>query len=263
MLLSATTVVYPQGELPAAVRDVASAGLDGIELQGHHALWLLADEAREDAFRSLLARSGLRVSAVMLGYLDSEEALQQLSRVVDLAARLGAGTVPVLPPRNGTADDAAFIELLGRLAHHAEGAGVRIAVHHHLGTLVSDAEDIDRLLDATLGLPGVGLLLDTAHLALHGPGLEEHLRRWSGRILHAHLKDLVADHGVNVERAGPRDAQQHFRTPGEGALELGSVVRTLAIEEARPWLSLEIETFHRPPLDSLLIGKATIEGALQ
>jgi sugar phosphate isomerase/epimerase len=50
-------------------------------------------------------------------------------------------------------------ELADRLAER----GIRLAYHHHMGTVVETADEIDRLMASTGG--SVGLLLDTGHLA--------------------------------------------------------------------------------------------------
>jgi inosose dehydratase len=54
-------------------------------------------------------------------------------------------------------------ELAGRLAER----GMRLAYHHHMGTVVETSAEIDLLMAATGG--SVGLLLDTGHLALPVP----------------------------------------------------------------------------------------------
>src|ERR1700736_173615 len=53
-------------------------------------------------------------------------------------------------------------ELADRLAER----GIRLAYHHHMGTVVETAAEIDRLMASTGG--SVGLLLDTGHLAFAG-----------------------------------------------------------------------------------------------
>lgn len=261
MRVSATTVIYPAGEIEEAVRDIGAAGLEGIELQGHHVHWLLERQEREYELQRLLDNAGLQVSAVMYGYLDSPTSLEQYLSVVQLAARFGARTVPVLPPRRGDADPGLFLGLLDTLSEQAADFGIRIAVHHHLGTVVDTPREIDDFLDAVAHNPQLGLLIDTAHLALHGMPIADHLRRWREAVAHVHVKDLKHDVAPNLSAAGPRDAQGAFRIPGDGDLDFMAIAEALDVDNDNVWLSLEIETFHRPPLDALSVGKNSIEGA--
>src|ERR1700736_908969 len=49
------------------------------------------------------------------------------------------------------------------LADYLARGGIRLAYHHHMGTVVENEDEIDRLMGATGD--SVGLLLDTGHLA--------------------------------------------------------------------------------------------------
>ena len=62
----------------------------------------------------------------------------------------------------GANSDIRLTELADRLAER----GLRLAYHHHMGTVVETPAEIDRLMAATRG--SVGLLLDTGHLAFAG-----------------------------------------------------------------------------------------------
>lgn len=261
MRVSATTVIYPAGEIEDAVRHIGGAGFEGIELQGHHVHWLLERRERERELQRLLEDAGLQVSAAMYGYLDSPTSLEEYVSVVRLAARFGARTVPVLPPRRGDADRGLFLGLLETLSEQAADLGVRIAVHHHLGTVVDTPKEIDDFLDAAVHNPQLGLLIDTAHLALHGAPIADHLRRWREAVAHVHVKDLKRDLIPHLSAAGPRDAQGAFRVPGDGDLDFTAIAEALDVDDDDVWLSLEIETFHRPPLDALSVGRTFIEGA--
>ena len=52
------------------------------------------------------------------------------------------------------------------LADYLARGGIRLAYHHHMGTVVENEAEIDRLMGATGD--SVGLLLDTGHLAFAG-----------------------------------------------------------------------------------------------
>src|SRR5215470_7709894 len=77
---------------------------------------------------------------------------------------------------------------LTELADHLAERGIRLAYHHHMGTVVESAAEIDRLMAATG--PAVGLLLDTGHLAYAGADPAAVTRRHTKRINHVHCKDV-------------------------------------------------------------------------
>ena len=59
-----------------------------------------------------------------------------------------------------------FAARLTELAESVARRGVRLAYHHHMGTVVENEAEIDRLMAATGA--SVGLLLDTGHLMFAG-----------------------------------------------------------------------------------------------
>jgi inosose dehydratase len=63
-----------------------------------------------------------------------------------------------------------------------QAKGVRMAVHHHMGTVVQSAEDVDRLMENTG--PAVGLLLDTGHMTFAGGDPIAVAKRYADRIVH-------------------------------------------------------------------------------
>ncbi|AQA03405.1 hypothetical protein BVC93_14400 [Mycobacterium sp. MS1601] len=260
MRLSATAVIYPEGALDAALTDIHTAGLDGIELQGHHIRWLTAVPARVAQFRRRLEDTQLVVSALMLGYLFDDASHDAHLAVLDLGAELGSRVIPIMAPRPGMVELPRYYELLEQIASRAADSGTVLAVHHHLGTLINTPEQIDAFVCAIGGHTGIGLCLDTAHLALHGTDIAPAVARWAPSVTHAHVKDLRPDARIDVCTAGARAAQHAFRTPGDGVLDFGGVLPALLRSDPPPWLSVEIETFHRPPLESLRTAAATLRG---
>ena len=81
-----------------------------------------------------------------------------------------------------------FGERLTRLAELMQRRGMRLAYHHHMGTVVQSADDVDRLMQSTGN--AVGLLLDTGHLRFAGADPVEVATRHARRIVHVHCKDV-------------------------------------------------------------------------
>jgi len=146
---------------------------------------------------------------------------------------------PVMP----TDEWPAFLERLGRLGDWMAGQGVRLAFHHHMGTVVETAAEIDRLLSGTPD--SVGLLLDTGHLAFAGEDPAVVARRWARRINHVHAKDIRP--GVLAQALRERwsflDAVVAgvYTVPGDGCVDFAAALRPLAEAGYAGWLIVEAE----------------------
>ncbi len=129
------------------------------------------------------------------------------------------------------------------IAKHMLGRGVRMAVHHHMGTVVQTAEDIDRLIDCSG--PEVGLLLDTGHLTMAGGDPVALAKQYADRIVHVHCKDVrrYALETCKRRDASFSEAVLHgvFTAPGDGIVDFAGVFRALAATGYQGWLVQEAE----------------------
>ncbi len=119
--------------------------------------------------------------------------------------------------------------------------GVRLAYHHHMGTVVQSQEDIDTLMDATGA--EVGLLLDTGHATFAGADAAALARCYASRIWHVHAKDVRA---VVCERAMSGNwsflravLEGVFTVPGDGSVAFERVFHEL--RNYSGWVILEAE----------------------
>ena len=119
--------------------------------------------------------------------------------------------------------------------------GVRLAYHHHMGTVVQSGEDIDSLMAATG--PEVGLLLDTGHAAFAGADPAALARRYAPRIVHLHAKDVRSKVLAEARSANWSFLRAVlagvFTVPGDGDVAFGPVFRELAGYSG--WVVLEAE----------------------
>jgi len=130
---------------------------------------------------------------------------------------------------------------LGRLAVQK---GMTLTYHHHMGTGVQTAEEIDRLLSLTD--PGlVWLLFDTGHLAFSGIDPESVLRKHVRRIRHVHLKDVRRKvlERVRPERLSFLKAVREgvFTVPGDGGVAFDPLFRFLGEAGYAGWMVVEAE----------------------
>jgi inosose dehydratase len=135
---------------------------------------------------------------------------------------------------------ASGIQEVGR---HTKRRGVRLAYHHHMGTVIESEEDIDRLMAATNG--AVGLLFDSGHLAYSGAHPLRVLERHADRIAHVHLKDVRRD-VLKVARSDDRpflDAVLDgvFTVPGDGSLDFPAMIGALKRGGYKGWMVVEAE----------------------
>jgi inosose dehydratase len=156
----------------------------------------------------------------------------------------GRRDVPVADrPVMTAAEWPVFLERLSGLGAWMAGQGVRIAFHHHMGTVIETAEEIDRLMEGTP--ESVGLLFDTGHLAFAGADPASVARRWAHRINHVHAKDIRPDvlHHVRQQRMSFLDAVVAgvYTVPSDGGIDFTAALRPLAKVGYNGWLIVEAE----------------------
>jgi len=130
---------------------------------------------------------------------------------------------------------------MGRLAAKK---GMTLTYHHHMGTGVESAEEIDRLLSLTE--PGlVSLLFDTGHLTFAGIDPLPLLKKHVSRVRHVHLKDVrpevlkrVKPEGMSFLRAVREGV---FTVPGDGAIAFEPLFHILSEAGYAGWMVVEAE----------------------
>lgn len=132
---------------------------------------------------------------------------------------------------------------LTELAERMQREGLRLAYHHHMGTVVQSAQDIDQLMSNTG--ESVGLLLDTGHLTYAGGDPVAAATRYAKRIVHVHCKDVRRE---VLERCRNRDSsflnavlEGVFTVPGDGMVDYPAVLAPIAQSGYRGWLVVEAE----------------------
>lgn len=140
-------------------------------------------------------------------------------------------------------DWAGFGKRLTEMAKYLAGRGLRMAFHHHMGTVIQSSEDVDRLMENTGD--EVGLLLDTGHLTYAGADPVAVARRYAARINHVHCKDMrrnVLDRACDAN-CNFLDAVLDgvFTVPGDGFVDYPTVLEPLRQAGYSGWLVVEAE----------------------
>lgn len=240
--------------LEQCLREAKEAGFEGMEL-GHK----FPREARP--LRAVLAEHGLELvsgwhSSALLER-DAGAELLALRPHLDLLQTLGsdivilAETTRAIHGERGCPlstrpelENSAMLRWCERLTELADAMaedGMRLAYHHHMGTIVQDESDIDALMAHTG--PAVHLLLDTGHAAFAGADPTELARKYRGRIAHVHCKDIrsdVRDRAI-LEDWSFLDSvlEGVFTVPGDGAIDFRAVLNALG--DYSGWLVVEAE----------------------
>jgi myo-inosose-2 dehydratase len=144
-------------------------------------------------------------------------------------------------PRLSAGDWQELGRRVSEVARRTAAEGVRLAYHHHMGTVVQSAADIDALMAATD--PEVGLLLDTGHASFAGADPVALAQRYAARVAHVHAKDVrtgIAAQALREDWSFLRAVVAGvFTVPGDGAVPFGRVFRGL--RKYSGWVVLEAE----------------------
>jgi inosose dehydratase len=131
---------------------------------------------------------------------------------------------------------------LDRLAALATEHDVRAVLHPHVGTMVQNTVEVQRVLEGS----SISLCLDTGHLLIGGTDPAELTRQAPERIAHTHMKDVDAGKARQVQdgrrtyteavRAGM------YRPLGSGDVDFEAIVRHLRQQGYQGWWVLEQDT---------------------
>jgi inosose dehydratase len=166
-------------------------------------------------------------------------------------------------PRLRDDDMTRLAERLTALAERMQAVGMRLAYHHHMGTVIETEAEIDRLLSACG--PAVTLLLDTGHLTYAGGDPVATALRHAARIAHVHCKDVRADVLGRVRNADTSFLeavlQGVFTVPGDGCIDFAGVLAPLRARDYAGWLVVEAEQDPAvaDPLTCARLGYRTLE----
>lgn len=141
------------------------------------------------------------------------------------------------------ADWEPFCARLNKVAEYCLQQGVRLAYHHHMGTLIQTEEETLRLMASTSN--DVGLLLDTGHLTFAKGDPIRLYNTVSQRVCHVHCKDIresVLRDALNRDLSF-LDAVLNgtFTVPGDGCVAYDDLFPMLKTSAYSGWLVVEAE----------------------
>ncbi len=242
--------------LQTCLRETSQAGYSGIEL-GHKFPRDAAD------LKPLLDEHGLLlVSGWYSGRLlerDAGEEIDAIATHAELLEQMGCSilifaevtgcihsqydTRLSLRPRLSTADWKQFGERLSDVARACDDRGLKLCYHHHMGTVVQSAADIDAMMQHTS--EEVHLLLDTGHAWFAGANPVALAKQYADRIGHLHCKDIrepVLRRCLNKDCSFLEAVLDGvFTVPGDGCIDYPSIFSALHKVEYEGWAVVEAE----------------------
>ena len=242
--------------LESVLRDILEVGFSGVELGGKFP----RDPAQ---LRSLL--ESYRLDLVGGWYSsnllvqDAEAEIEALRAHLDLLQALGSNVFIIAETSNAIHGDRAqpitnspilgaddwrqFGDRMTKVADYIEAEGLRLAYHHHLGTVVETGPQLDSFLNVT-GY-NVGLTLDTGHAALGGIDAVAVINQVPERIAHVHCKDVRRSVFETIYNGGSSFLdgvlQGMFTAPGDGDLDFQPVFEALSGMNYSGWVIVEAE----------------------
>lgn len=239
--------------LPEVLAYLASLGVPAVELMDRHVA-----AAGEDSVIAALERLGLAVSCYDLVTADlvqatasaRGEAVAQLKRGLDFAARLGAPTALVVPGRwrpeveRQEAWEALAGDLLA-LGSHAASLGIALTIEDHSLEAATGCTAADLAALCAAADPYLGVTFDTGNFVFGG---QDPLAAWDAlapRVRHVHVKDWEV---LTEEQAGERPSRRDrsgipYRgvALGQGVVPNAAILERMAQAGYTGYLSVEYE----------------------
>ncbi len=264
--------------LEQCLDETAQIGFDGIE-KGHKL------PTTPEGLRAVLDPRGLRFVSgwhstnLLVNDLATEKAAMQ--PFLDVLKAMGCNVIIVCETSNAIhgadavpVNDRAtlrddqwqpFADGLTALAEFAAAQGIRLAYHHHMGTVIETEAEIDRLMALTG--PAFHLLLDTGHCTFGGGDPARLARNHMARVAHIHAKNIrpevmrdVRDNRLSFLEGVRRGV---FTVPGdaEGCVDFAPVLAEAAHHGYQGWLVIEAEQDPevRNPLHYQSMGLAALK----
>jgi 5-keto-L-gluconate epimerase len=215
-----------KGDLAANIAKIAGWGYDGVELAIRDPRLVDANELGQ-----LISSHGLVMPAIGTGQAWGEEglsftnpdpavrreAIERIKSHIPMAADFGAvvilGLIRGISPEGQSHEQsmAYLVEALRECSAAASPAGVRYALeplNRYETDLIHTVNDGLDLIER-VGADNFGLLLDTFHMNIEDPSIEEGIRLAGDRIFHFHVAD------------------SNRWYPGAGHIDFASVLETL------------------------------------
>jgi len=233
MRLGANSVLFGGHDLETAMKHIAWAGYDGIELSAIKGMCehLNLDDLKEGVpkIRRLANTYGLALLAMEVASLDEE----RLLKAFHAAAELEIPVVNIGPGgKSGVEEDfRRQVALIAKMADRAASHGVVLCVKAHVGAVIDSTPTTLRAI-AEIKSPGFGVDMDPSHIYRAKENPVDALKQVISRVRHVHIRDCANREGG----PGPPEEQ----ACGRGGIDLMGYVRVLSKAGYKGPVNLEI-----------------------
>lgn len=209
---------------------------------------------------------------------EDHDPLDDLSGPLESLVAAGAGVVVLAAATGAEGYDerpelsekqwGVVLSNLDRLAGIVAARGLVAVLHPHVGTIVENRAEVDRVLAGS----SIPLCLDTGHLLIGGTDPLELTRQVPERIKHAHLKDVnvaVAEKVRSGEYSYTEAVAAGLYVPlGAGDVDIAGIVKALEDNGFDGWYVMEQDNIldgepgdGAGPLSDVLASVAFLTGA--
>ena len=239
------------------IDEMAAAGFTGSEIGNKYPM-------DPEVLKPALEQRGLQISSAWFSTFFSEEGrgsetVQKYTEHMNFLKLMGARVVNVCEcghcvqmgpgyvfdrPEYSDEQWRQLVQGLNLIGEIALENDMINAYHYHMGTMVQDLEETDRLMELTD--PGlVYLLLDTGHAHYAGDDPLSIVQKYGTRIRNVHLKDIRQEilDMVHSGKMSFLDSVKAgvFTVPGDGCIDFTPIFKTLAEKDYQGWFVVEAE----------------------
>ena len=239
------------------IKEMAAAGFTGSEIGNKF-------PRDPDVLKQALEQKGLQISSAWFSTFFSEDGrngetldkyVEHMNFLKDMGARvvnvcecghcvqMGSGHVFDRPEYSDEQwqQVAEGLNMIGEIARENE---IINAYHYHMGTMVQNFEETDRLMELT-DPALLYLVVDTGHAHYAGDDPLSIVRKYGQRIRNVHLKDIRQDilDMVHSGKMSFLDSVKAgvFTVPGDGCIDFFPIFKALAEAGYQGWFVVEAE----------------------
>ncbi len=240
MKLGANSVLFGGFDLETAMKHLAWAGYDGVELS---AIKGMCEHLNLDNWREQVKPIQELAKQYELELLAIEEAALDYDRLVTAFQACSEIGIPVINigPGGKAGDEETLkqsIEAMAKAADRAVEYGVVLCVKAHVGAAIWNTPTTLAAM-AAIDSPGFGIDMDPSHIYRSGENPVEALPQVLDRVRHVHIRDCVPKEG------GP--GAPELQACGRGNIDLFGYVKVL------------VDAGYAGPVDLEIIGAGQYE----
>ncbi len=211
--LGVNSVLFQGHDLATAMKYIAWAGYDGIELSAIKGMCEHLDldnwRAQADTIKSLAAEHKLAILSSEVASLDED----RLTKAFEAGQAIGIPVINVGPGGKSDVEEDLVrqIDTIGKMADKAAKYGVTLCCKAHVGGSIYNTPTTLRAMQR-IASPAFGVDMDPSHIYRAGEKPEKALPAVISRVKHIHIRDCKGK--------GPSPGEARDQACGRGEIDL-------------------------------------------